>query len=334
MDRALMSVPEPMWPAPSTAAVDDARDPAFVAAPTVEVSEASVWFGAKVALSELSCSFGPGVTGLLGPNGAGKTTLMRAITGMIPVNQGRVRVEGHDPRTHRQVYGAIALVPEDEAVPAGLTARQFVAYVADLHRVADRTAPDRALDVVGMTEAASRRVDSFSKGMRQRTKVAAALVCDPRVLVLDEPLNGADPVQRLHLIALFKQLGAQGRTVIVSSHVLNEVERMAERVIVVMHGRLAAAGGQRAIRDAMDDRPRHVLVRASDVRLLAGSLVALPSVSGVTFDAVRDGLIVQTGQARELAMALPMLARQASVRLTEVRALDDSLESLFRELVK
>jgi ABC-2 type transport system ATP-binding protein len=228
----------------------------------------------------------------------------------------------------------MALVPEDEAVPAGLTARQFVRYVADLHGVADRSAPDKALLAVSMLDDADRRVDGFSKGMRQRTKVASALVSDPQVLVLDEPLNGADPVQRVHLIALFKQLGAQGRTVIVSSHVLNEVERMAERVIVLMHGRLAAAGGHHAIRDAMDDRPRHVLVRSDDGRRLAASLVGLESVGGVTFDAIRDGLVIQTLQARELATALPRLARDTSVRLLEVRALDDSLESLFRELVR
>ena len=295
----------------------------------------SVWFGPKVALSELSCSFGPGVTGLLGPNGAGKTTLMRAITGLVGVNQGTVRIEGRDPRRDRAgATRRMALVPEDEAVPAGLTARQFVRYVADLHRVADRSAPDDALQTVGMLDVADRRVDTFSKGMRQRTKVAAALVSDPHVLVLDEPLNGADPVQRVHLIALFKQLGAQGRTVIVSSHVLNEVERLAERVIVLMHGRLAAAGGHHAIRDAMDDRPRHVLVRSDDGRRLAAALIGLESVAGVTFDAVRDGLVIQTVQARELATALPRLARDASVRLLEVRALDDSLESLFRELVR
>jgi ABC-2 type transport system ATP-binding protein len=309
-------------------------DPAFVADATVEVDDVSVWFGQKVALSELSCSFGAGVTGLLGPNGAGKTTLMRAVTGMIPVNQGAIRVEGHDPRRHRAVHGRMALVPEDESVPAALTARQFVRYVADLHRVADRSAPDRALDLVALGDVADRRVDGFSKGMRQRTKIAAALVIDPHVLVLDEPLNGADPVQRVHLIALFRQLGQQGRTVIVSSHVLGEVERLADRVVVVVHGRLAAAGGHRAIRDAMDDRPRHVLVRATDVRRLAATLVGLESVAGVTIDGARDGLVVQTSQAREVAVALAPMARQQDVRLLEVRALDDSLESMFRELVR
>jgi ABC-2 type transport system ATP-binding protein len=309
-------------------------DPAFVADATVDIANVSVWFGPKVALSELSCSFGPGVTGLLGPNGAGKTTLMRAMTGLLNVNQGEVRVEGRNPRRDRQVHGRMALVPEDEAVPAALTARQFVRYVAALHGLDDRGAPDAALRTVDLLDVADRQVDGFSKGMRQRTKIAAALVCDPVVLVLDEPLNGADPVQRVHLITLFKRLGADGRTVIVSSHVLHEVERLAERVIVLIHGRLAAAGGHRAIRDAMDDRPRHVLVRSNDGRRLAASLVGLESVAGVTLDRARDGLVVQTLQARELATALPRLARHASVRLLEVRPLDDSLESLFRELVR
>jgi ABC-2 type transport system ATP-binding protein len=312
----------------------NSADPAFAPDATVSVDNVSVWFGPKVALSELSCSFGAGVTGLLGPNGAGKTTLMRAITGMLHVNQGRVTVGGRDPRRDRRVHASMALVPEDEAVPAALTARQFVQYVADLHRVAHRDAVDGALNAVSLVDVADRRVDTFSKGMRQRTKVAAALVSDPSVLVLDEPLNGADPVQRVHLIDLFKRLGDQGRTVIVSSHVLNEVERMAERVMVLMHGRLAAAGDRRAIRDAMDDRPRHVLVRSNDGRRLAAGLIGLESVSGVTFDRARDALVIETLQAREVATSLPRIARDASVRLQEVYALDDSLESLFRELAR
>jgi ABC-2 type transport system ATP-binding protein len=329
----------------SSSPLPDARDdPAFAIDATVEVRDLSVWFGQKVALSEFSCSFGPGVTGLLGPNGAGKTTLMRAVTGLIPVNQGTVRVADADPRADRSVYRRLALVPEDEAVPSGLTARQFIRYVAALHGLADRHAPDRVLERVGLLPVADRRVDGFSKGMRQRTKVAAALVIDPAVLVLDEPLNGADPVQRVVLIDLFRSLGAEGRTVIVSSHVLNEVERMADRIIVVVHGRLAAAGDQRAIREAMNDRPRHVLVRADDGRRLAGGLVGLASVAGVSFEggAGAEGgsgsgsmsIVVSTTRANELAAALPSVARSLGVRLREVRPLDDSLESLFRELTR
>lgn len=317
----------PLAPAPSAG-----TDPALAERATVTVDAASVWFGAKVALSEVTCSFGPGVTGLLGPNGAGKTTLMRAMTGAMPVNSGAVRVAGRDPRTDRGVQHSIALVPEDEAVPPMLSARGLVGYVADLHGVTDRGAVDRSLAAVGMQDAADRRVGGFSKGMRQRTKVAAALVTDPQVLVLDEPLNGADPVQRLALIQLFARLGAAGRTVIVSSHVLHEVERLADRVIVLLHGRLAAAGGHRAIRDAMADRPRQVFVRSGEARALGAALLGLESTAGVT---LADGtLVVATSRAGELAHALPRLARQVGARLEEVRPVDDSLEAMFRELTR
>jgi ABC-2 type transport system ATP-binding protein len=308
------------------------EDPAFVPDATVVVDDASVWFGQKVALSELSCSFGPGVTGLLGPNGAGKSTLMRAVTGLLGVNAGRVRVDGRDPRRDRDIHRRIALVPEDEAVPGRLTARQLVRYVAELHGVADGDAPERALDAVDLVPAADRRLGGFSKGMRQRAKVAAALVTDPLVLVLDEPLNGADPVQRATLIDLFRRLGASGRTVVVSSHVLHEVQRLADRVLVLVHGRLAAAGDHRAIRDALDDRPRHVLVRADQPRRLAAALLDLEAVVGVTVD--DGGLVVTTSRAGDLALAVAPLARRLTVRLREVRPLDDSLESLFRELVR
>ncbi len=309
----------------------NAHDPAFADDATLEVRDVSVWYGPKVALSELSCSFGPGVTGLLGPNGAGKTTLMRAMTGLISPNTGSVTLLGSDPRSDREVQRSVALVPEDEAVPPVLTARQLVKYVADLHGVADDDAIARSLDTVGLLDVADRRVGGFSKGMRQRTKVAAALVTDPQVLVLDEPLNGADPVQRAHLIALFRSLGQQGRTVIVSSHVLHEVERLAERQIVLVRGRLAAAGGHRAIRDAMADRPRRVLVRTPTPRALAAALLDLDAVSSISIDA--SSLVVASNRARDVAIALPQLARSLGARLDEVRPLDDSLESMFRELV-
>jgi ABC-2 type transport system ATP-binding protein len=309
----------------------NAHDPAFADDATLEVRDVSVWYGPKVALSELSCSFGPGVTGLLGPNGAGKTTLMRAMTGLISPNTGSVTLLGSDPRSDREVQRSVALVPEDEAVPPVLTARQLVKYVADLHGVADDDAIARSLETVGLLDVADRRVGGFSKGMRQRTKVAAALVTDPQVLVLDEPLNGADPVQRAHLITLFRSLGQQGRTVIVSSHVLHEVERLAERQIVLVRGRLAAAGGHRAIRDAMADRPRRVLVRTPAPRVLAAALLDLEAVSSISIDA--SSLVVASNRARDVAIALPQLARSLGARLDEVRPLDDSLESMFRELV-
>ena len=326
-DAAPAPLPPPPPPPPPAA-----LDPAFVADATVAVDRASVWFGQKVALTELSCSFGSGVTGLLGPNGAGKTTLMRALVGLLPVNEGSVQVLGGDPHRDREVQRSIALVPEDEAVPPALTARQLVRYTAALHRVDDRDLPDRCLGTVGLLDVADRKVGTFSKGMRQRAKVASALVTAPRVLVLDEPLNGADPVQRVALIELFQALGAQGRTVIVSSHVLNEVERLATRQIVMIRGRLAAAGDHHAIRDALADRPRAVSVRTPSARALAARLVEEEAVRGVTIDGTT--VVVSSQSAGELARVLPVVARQVGARLHEVRPLDDSLESVFRELLR
>jgi ABC-2 type transport system ATP-binding protein len=317
---------------PPVAGDTTADDPAFAPHATVTVDDVSVWFGQKVALSELSCSFGPGVTGLLGPNGAGKTTLMRAICGLVPTNQGSVDLLGHDPRRSRRIQARIALVPEDDAVPESLTARQLTRYQATLTGIRDRAAVDRALELVDLAAVADRPLGGFSKGMRQRAKIAAALVTSPDVLVLDEPLNGADPVQRLALIDLFRRLGDDGRTVIVSSHVLHEVERLADRVVVLLHGRLAAAGGHRAIRDAMADRPRRVLVRSDDDRRLASALVGLDPVTAVSLDDA--GVTVATSSAGTLAVALPGLAVRERIRLREVRALDESLESVFRELTR
>jgi ABC-2 type transport system ATP-binding protein len=179
---------------------------------------------------------------------------------------------------------------------------------------------------------ANRKVRGFSKGMRQRAKIAAALVTEPRILVLDEPLNGADPMQRVALIDLFQTLGRQGRTVIVSSHVLHEVERLAGRQIVIIRGRLAAAGDHRAIRDALADRPRSVLVRTTEARRMARQLVAMDAVRGVTVDG--NSIVVSSPRAGELAELLPVAAREAGARLHEVRPLDDSLESVFRELLR
>ncbi|MEE9473047.1 MAG: ABC transporter ATP-binding protein, partial [Acidimicrobiia bacterium] len=217
--------------------------PAFVSNPTVEVTELSKWFGQKVAVSNLSCSFGPGITGLLGPNGAGKTTLLRMLAGLTQPSRGKLTVLDTDPRRDVMVFQKVGLVPEDDAVYEFLTGRQYVEYGAQLAGVRNPAqAATHAIGAVGMDDAAGRRIEGYSKGMRQRIKVAGALVNDPEILYLDEPLNGADPLQRVRLIELFHSLANEGRTLIVSSHVLAEVEKMATRIIAMVDGRLAAAG--------------------------------------------------------------------------------------------
>jgi ABC-2 type transport system ATP-binding protein len=300
---------------------------------TVEVHELSKWFGAKVAVSEVTIGFGPGVTGLLGPNGAGKTTLMRVIAGLQVPSQGSVSVLGRDPRADSSVYKSMTLVPEDEAVYEHLTGRQFVELSARLAGVEDPKArAQSALETVELTDAADRALGGYSKGMRQRAKVASALVPEPEVLLLDEPLNGADPVQRAQLINLFKELGAAGRTVIVSSHVLREMERMADRVIAMVDGRLAAVGSVATIRAAMTDKPRQVFVDCTDPRALASELIGTPNVLGVQING--EQLMIQAADAREVAMALPALAVRRDVTVSRVEPADESLESVFRYLVE
>ena len=304
--------------------------PSWVAEPTIEVRDLSKWFGQKVAVSDLTCSFGPGVTGLLGPNGAGKTTLLRMVVGLLTPSTGTVTVLGRDPRRSPEVYRSLAMVPEEDAVYGFQTARQLVAYAAVLSG-ASPASVDRAIATVTLGDAADRPISGFSKGMRQRAKVAAALVNDAPVLVLDEPLNGTDPVQRAHLIATFRRLGAEGRTVVVSSHVLAEVERMADRVLAIVDGKLAAAGDVAAIRRAMTDIPYRVRLEADDPRRLAAALVETGAVQSVTVGG--RILTVETGDLTGLGSALAPLARSLGIRFTLFEPEDLSLESVFRYLV-
>ena len=307
--------------------------PAHVPDPTVVVERASKWFGQKVAVSDVSCSFGPGVTGLLGPNGAGKTTMLRMLTGLILPSEGVVTVLGKPPRDDVSVYSQIGLVPEEDAVYGFLTATQYVEYAAKLAGVPNPEASAKAaLTRVDLMEAAGRQLSGFSKGMRQRAKVAAALIDEPQILILDEPLNGTDPVQRAHLISIFQTLGDAGHTVVVSSHVLEEVERMTHRVIAMVDGKLAAAGNVAAIRSAMTDIPYRVRVESNDPRALAAALVRDDNINGVEFE---DGSIhIETGDLRALGTKLPALSRSLGVRITGFRPEDESLESVFRYLVR
>jgi ABC-2 type transport system ATP-binding protein len=300
---------------------------------TVEARALSKWFGQKVAVSEVDLTFSPGITGLLGPNGAGKTTLLRLLTGLQRPSQGSVHLLGVDPRRDPGVYRRVAMVPEDEAVYANLTARQFVDLNAGLARVPDREqAVEKALEEVSLSEVGHRRLAGFSKGMRQRAKVAAALVGTPEVLFLDEPLNGTDPVQRAHLTGLFRRLGGEGRTVIVSSHVLTEVERMADRVIAMVDGRLAAEGSVASLRALMTDKPRLVRIVTDEPRRLGALLVEGDKVNGLRIDG--EAIEVSTSDASRLAMDLPRTAREARIRLLQVLPADESLESVFRYLVE
>ncbi|WP_037911275.1 ABC transporter ATP-binding protein [Actinacidiphila yeochonensis] len=300
----------------------------------LDVRAASRWFGNVVAVNDITMAVGPGVTGLLGPNGAGKSTLIAMMAGFLAPSSGSVTLDGAPVWRNEQVYREIGIVPEREAVYDFLTAREFVLANAELHGLADPgAAARRALAAVEMEYAQDRRIGTYSKGMRQRAKMASALVHNPSVLLLDEPFNGMDPRQRLHLMELLRGMGAEGRTVLFSSHILEEVEQLAHHIEVVVAGRHAASGDFRRIRRLMTDRPHHYVLRSSDDRALAAALIAHPSTAGVEVDRSGGGLRVRAVDFDGFTAHLPRIARDQGIRLFEVSPADESLESVFSYLV-
>ena len=310
-----------------------AETPMPAQAPALEVDHVSRWYGNVVAVNDISFGLGPGVTGLLGPNGAGKTTLLNLMAGLLAPSAGRVLVEGTTAWRRPEMYRHIGLVPEREAVHSYLTGLEFARLNARLQGVSDPgAAAARAIATVDLTDAADRPIGTYSKGMRQRAKLAGALVHDPTILLLDEPFNGMDPRQRLHMMAMLRTMAAEGRTILFSSHILEEVERLADSVLVVYAGRLAAAGDFRQIRRLMTDRPHTFTVRSSDDRRLAAALMGDVAVFGTE---LADGRVsIRTTDHDAFTRALPRVAKANGVTLFEVRSTDDSLESVFSYLVR
>jgi ABC-2 type transport system ATP-binding protein len=300
----------------------------------ISVDHVSRWFGSLVAVSDVSFDIGPGITGLLGPNGAGKTTLLRMMTGLADVSDGSVTMFGEPVRDNPPLYGRIGVMSEHETVYPFLTGREFVRMMGRLRGVPKGgEATERAIAHVDMMPAADQPMRTYSRGMRQRMRLAATLVHDPEVLILDEPLNGADPRQRVHFQDLLRKLADEGRTIVISSHILEEVEQLAETVLLIINGKLAASGGFRAIRAALDERPYHVRVVADRPRELAAQVVRLDSVDAVRVDP--DGaIIVLSSKVRDLQIQLPKLAKESSISLRRIEPLDDSLESVFSYLVE
>lgn len=299
----------------------------------IELANVSKWYQDLVAISDVSCEIGFGVTALLGPNGAGKSTLFRMLCGLTPPSRGSIRVLGSNPRENLAMTTAIGLVPQQEGVFEALTAFEFVELAGVLHGIpAPRAAARDALRAVELEPTDRRRLSSYSKGMRQRVKVAQALVHDPKVLFLDEPLNGLDPRQRLHLVDLIQQLGDNSKCVVVSSHVLEEVERFSARVLVIVKGRLAAQGDFRRIRELMDDRPHRFSVRSTDGRVMGTALMAHAQCEGM--ELVDDyTVVVETKDAPLFRHVVAAVAAQYGVRLYDVTTVDDDLDSVFRYLV-
>ena len=299
----------------------------------VELQSVSRWYGNVVAVNDISMTLQPGVTGLLGPNGAGKTTVLHMMAGFLSPSRGTVTIDGKPTWRNPSIYRSLGLVAEREAVHGFLTARQFVVACAKMQKLPDpAAAATRALEMVEMTDAQDRRIETFSKGMRQRARVAGALVHEPQVLLLDEPFNGMDPRQRMHMMDLLHQLGDQGHTILSSSHILEEVEQLSGLVQVIVAGRLAASGDYRRIRRLMTNRPHVFAVQSSDDRRLAVALIGEKSVSGVEIEP--GGLTVRASDYGSFTRALPRIALGEGIRLRRLLPSDESLESVFSYLLE
>lgn len=299
---------------------------------TISIDHTSRWFGNVVAVNDITMNIGPGVTGLLGPNGAGKSTLINMMGGFLAPSTGSVTLDARPIWRNEEIYKDIGIVPEREAMYDFLTGREFVVANAELHGLDERAAK-KALATVDMEYAQDRKISTYSKGMRQRVKMASALVHDPAVLLLDEPFNGMDPRQRMQLMELLRTMGDQGRTVLFSSHILEEVEQLASHIEVIVAGRHAASGDFRRIRRLMTDRPHRYLIRSSDDRALAAALIADPSTAGIEVDLKEGALRIQAVDFGRFTTLLPRVAREHGIRLLTVSPSDESLESVFSYLV-
>ena len=299
--------------------------------PTIRVERLSRWFGPVVAVNDISFDVTPGVTGLVGPNGAGKTTLLRLLSGRARPSEGSVTVLGEPVRGNPSIYSRLGVMTEHEQIYPYLTGRQFVELGAVLCGVPDvAAAVDQAIERAGMADAQHRAMGGYSRGMRQRMRLAHALAHDPPVLLLDEPLSGTDPRQRLEFMEVIADLAAEGRTILISSHILEEVETMADRIVLMVGGKLAASGDYRAIRRRLNERAYLVRVDCDQPRVLAAGLVSEPMVQSVTIEG--DTVRVLSLDVRALQHAIPVVAQAHSVRLSRVEPLDDTLESVFSYL--
>lgn len=304
--------------------------------PVVAFHDVSKWYGNVIGLNKLTIDIHAGVTGLLGPNGAGKSTLLQLATGQLYPSQGAVHVLGQSVWNHPSLNRHIGLCPEQDAFYEWMTGWDFVhtcARLGGLTRTDARSAAAQTIESVGMTQYKNRAIRGYSKGMRQRIKMAQALVHSPSVLFLDEPLTGTDPVARRDLMDIILRMGAGGKSVLVSSHVLHEVQSLTPNIILLNHGRLLAQGHVRQIRDLIDTHPHHIVLVCDGCRKLAGALLAWNDVEGIQVLDGDRGLTVQTHSPDAFYSRLPELSLQDGTAIKEVYSDDDNLEAVFKYLV-
>jgi ABC-2 type transport system ATP-binding protein len=305
--------------------------------PSLEVMDVSRWYGDVIGLSGTTFALEPGVTGLLGPNGAGKSTLLKILTGQIRTSAGTVRVLGQPVWGNPKLFAQVGYCPESDALYPEMNVQEFLTGLLRLAQIRGEPARARArtaLERVGLDPDLRKPMGAFSKGMRQRAKLAQALLGDPQVLLLDEPLNGMDPIGRQETMALIRALGQEGRTVLVSSHILHEVEGMTHDVVLLYQGKVMAHGDVHEIRDLIEDRARSVHLRCADPHRLASRLIELQDITGLRFGDEPDVLIIETAHADTFFARLTRLGLEDGFGIEEVRPLDDDLQSVFNYLVR
>ena len=296
----------------------------------------SKWYGQIIGVNDVSVEVPPGITGLLGPNGAGKSTFMKLVTGQLRPSQGAVRVLGEPIWGNPRLYGRIGFCPEQDAFYERMTGIDWVSALVRLNgydAAQARSAAERALAMVDLTDVAGKRIGAYSKGMRQRVKLAQALVHDPELLILDEPLSGMDPIGRRRTIRMIRDWAKQGRSVLVSSHILHEIEAMTANVLLINNGRILAEGNVHQIRDLIDEHPHTVYIRATDPRRLARDFLEHADVISLRFEP--GAVVVETGTPDAFyARLTEIVASGACGSVEEVTSPDDNLQSVFKFLVK
>jgi len=303
--------------------------------PAVLIDQASKWYGQVIGINDVSLAIDGGVTGILGPNGAGKSTLFKLLMGRLKPSQGSVRLFGVDPWSNTAPYRRVGYVSESERLYDWMTGLDFVTTLARLHGMTREEATERSahvLDFVGLADVMHKELGKYSKGMRQRVKIAHALVHDPDLIILDEPLQGCDPIARTSVMSVIRELGNQGKTVLVSSHILEEIERITEQIVILHNGRLLAIGNLHAIRDLLDKHPHRILIRCEDPRSLANLFIKEDPVYGVRFPSEGE-LEIQTNNLSAAHSVLPSIIVQSKQAISTIENPDDNLESLLGYLI-
>ena len=302
--------------------------------PVIMFDRVSKTYGRINAVTNISLGISGGVTGILGMNGAGKSTLFKLMMGKVRPSSGAIRLFGEDPWKNQAPYSRIGFVPEHEKMYDWMTAFDFVTTFARLHgmtRTEAEKEASRVLNFVSLGDVMHKKIGQFSKGMRQRVKIAHALVNDPELIVLDEPLQGCDPLARTTIMNVIKELGAMGRTVLVSSHILHEIERITEQIVILHRGRILALGNSHAIREMLDQHPHKILLECEDPRGLASNVIGLDQITGMTF--IDSGkLLLETNHLGEVHKHLPELIVNSGITVTGIDNPDDDLQSILAYL--